>query len=181
MTGWHQLGTDTATAVQVVVSTIGIYLALVAAIRIGGQRGLVAMSGLDVACVIALGAVVGRTALLAEPTLVSGVIALVSLFGTQRLMAVLGRGTRGGRILTRRPVVLMRDGLLCPDGMQRARVTEQELRRCLRLAGISHRDHVGLAVLECTGQISVLRAGIEPEPWLVSDLAEGIGVDASGS
>jgi uncharacterized membrane protein YcaP (DUF421 family) len=174
MTGWDQLGTDTATAVQVVIATIGIYVALVVLVRIGGQRGLVAMSGADVACVIALGAVVGRTALLAEPTLVTGVIALSVLFGMQRVLTILGRGPRLGRILTRRPVVLFRDGQLCEDGMRRARVSDDDLRQRLRLAGVSHRDQVRLVVLECNGQISVLRSGVEPERWLVNDL-DGTG------
>ena len=172
MTGWHQLGTDTATAVQVVVSTIGIYLALVVLVRIGGQRGLVALSGADVACVIALGAVVGRTALLAEPTLVTGVIALVVLFGMQRLLTVLVRSTRAGRTLARRSIVLMRDGVVCQEGMRRARVSDDDLRQRLRLAGVAHRGQVRLAVFECTGQISVLRSDNEPEPWLLGDLAD---------
>ncbi|HTK62127.1 MAG TPA: YetF domain-containing protein [Pseudonocardia sp.] len=170
MTGWDQLGTNLPTAVQVVVATIGIYLALVLLVRIGGQRGLVAMSGADVACVIALGAVVGRTSLLANPTLATGVIALSVLFGMQRLLTILERGPRVGRLLARRSVVLMRDGLLCEDGMRRARVSDDDLRQRLRLAGISRREQVGLVVLERTGQISVLRAGVELEPWLADDL-----------
>jgi uncharacterized membrane protein YcaP (DUF421 family) len=169
-----QLGTTTSTALQVVVATIGIYLALVVLVRIGGQRGLVAMSGADVACVIALGAVVGRTALLATPTLVTGVIALTVLFAMQRLLTVLGRAPRAGRVLARPPVVLMRDGVVCPEGMRCARVSEDDLRQRLRLVGVSHREQVRLAVLERTGQISVLRAPAEPEPWLVHDL-DGTG------
>jgi uncharacterized membrane protein YcaP (DUF421 family) len=175
MTDWDQLGTDTATAVQVVVATIGIYLVLVVLLRIGGQRGLVAMSSVDVACVIAIGAVVGRTALLAEPTLVTGVIALSVLFGMQRLLTILGGGSRGGRILSRRPVVLMRDGLLCQDEMRRSRVSEDDLRQRLRLTGASRREQVQLVVLERSGEISVLRSNVKAEAWLVHDL------DVSGS
>ncbi|MFC4942957.1 DUF421 domain-containing protein [Pseudonocardia sp. GCM10023141] len=175
MTGWDQLITDPATALHVAVATVGISLALLVLVRVSGQRGLAAMSGTDVACVIALGAVVGRTALLEVPTLVTGVIALTVLFGMQRLLAVLGRIPAWGRVLSRRPTVLMRDGRLCDDALRRSRVSENDLRQQLRLAGISHREQVRLAVLERTGQISVLRSGAEPERWLLSDL------DDSGS
>ncbi|OJY39301.1 MAG: hypothetical protein BGP03_23350 [Pseudonocardia sp. 73-21] len=47
------------------------------------------------------------------------------------------------------------------DAMRRARVAEDEIRQLLRLGGIGDRADVGCVVLERTGQISVVRAGID--------------------
>lgn len=165
-----QLGTDPLTALQVVIATVGMVLALLVLIRLGGQRSLASMSAADVACVIALGAVVGRTMLLAVPTLVTGVIALVVLFGLRGLLTRV-QATRRGARLSVQPVVLMADGQIDGAGMRRARVTEDDLRQRLRLAGISVRTQVRLAVLERNGQISVIaQAAAECEPWLRADL-----------
>lgn len=167
----NQLGATPATAVQVVLATVAIYFTFVILLRVGGQRSLVALTGTDVACVISMGAVVGRTALLAVPTLATGVLALVVLFGIQRALATLARRPRFGQLLARAPVILMANGDLHVEAMRRARVTPAELRQCLRLAGITHRNQVRLAVLERGGGISVIRCGVELEPWLLDDLS----------
>jgi uncharacterized membrane protein YcaP (DUF421 family) len=170
----EQLGTTPSAAAQVVLATIGIYLVLTVLVRLVGQRSLSALSGTDVACVIALGAVVGRTALLAVPSLITGVLVLVVLVGLQRLLAGLGRVPRIAALMNRDPVLLISDGRQRPDALRRARVSEDELRQCLRLAGVTHRRQVRMAVLERNGQISILRSGDEVEPWLLDDLP---GVD----
>lgn len=155
---------------QVVLATAAIYVTLTVLIRFGGQRSLFVLAGADVACVIALGAVVGRTALLAVPTLATGALALVVLFGLQRSVAMLERRPRLGPLVARGPVVLISDGLLHENAMRRSRVTPDELRQCLRIAGVTQRDQVRLAILERSGRISILRAGVELEPWLLEDL-----------
>src|SRR4051812_50140387 len=75
------------TALTVVVTTIGIYLAFIALVRITGPRALSSTSSFDFACVVAFGAILGRTALLTDPTLAIGVVALVSFLALQALRA----------------------------------------------------------------------------------------------
>jgi uncharacterized membrane protein YcaP (DUF421 family) len=58
-------------------------------------------------------------------------------------------------------VLLMLGPDLRRDAMRRARVTEDEICRLLRLAGIGDRADVGCVVLERTGPISVVRAGVD--------------------
>jgi uncharacterized membrane protein YcaP (DUF421 family) len=163
------LGTNPITAIEVVIATVGIALTLLVLVRIGGQRSLATMSAADVACVVALGAIVGRTALPAVPTLATGMIALAVLLGLRHLLSALEQRPRWRRLLARRPVVIMRNGRVCAEGLRRSRVSVDDLRQRLRLAGVTDRDRVRLAVLERTGQISVLQGG-EPEAWLLADL-----------
>jgi uncharacterized membrane protein YcaP (DUF421 family) len=167
---WAELGVAPLTAVAVVISTVVIYVVFLVLVRLAGQRSLAAMSNYDVACAIALGAVVGRTTLLAEPTLGTGVIALVTLFAAQRLLGLAQRRPLYRALFDRSPVLLMVGGEVRTARMRRARVTEDELRQRLRLAGISRLEQVGCVVLERNGQISVLRRDAGLDPWLLGDV-----------
>ncbi|MBN9110728.1 MAG: DUF421 domain-containing protein [Pseudonocardia sp.] len=170
MTASAELGVDLRTAGLVVVATLGIYLALLVCVRVCGQRSLAAMSATDVACVIALGAVVGRTTLLATPTLTTGVIALAMLFAVQRSLSLLRRNRVLSRVLAREPVLLVRAGLVQRDGLRRARMNEDDLRQRLRVAGVARLADVDCVVLERNGVVSVLRAGPDADPWLMADV-----------
>ncbi|WP_300008167.1 YetF domain-containing protein [Pseudonocardia sp.] len=167
-----RLGVDLSSAAAVVLATIGMYLALLVLVRLFGQRSLSSMSGTDMACVVALGAVIGRASLLQVPTLGAGLIALGTLFVLQRLF-LLGRRRVGG-LLSNDPVVLVDDGRVDLQALRRARVGEDDLRQRLRLAGITRCEQVALAVLERNGAISVLRAPGKLDAWLAADLPGGV-------
>ncbi|MEV6904960.1 YetF domain-containing protein [Amycolatopsis sp. NPDC051372] len=54
--------------------------------------------------------------------------------------------------------------------MLRARLTHDELRQRLRLAGITRLDDVAWVVLEANGQMSVARRDSTPDRFLVEDI-----------
>lgn len=167
-----QLGISGLIAVEVIVATAGVYLAFLFLVRILGPRVLAPTSPYDVGCVIALGAIVGRTSLLATPSLAAGVIALVTLFVLQR---VIGAGHRARRIrwfISREPVALVVDGQIQAANARRVRIDDDELRQLLRLAGVGAVHDVRYAILERNGQLSVLR-GADLDPWLVADVPTG--------
>ena len=170
---FDELTSAPSTAFQVVVATAVIYLAFLLLLRLLGQRTVATLSIVDLACVMAVGALVGRTALLAVPSLATGLVGLVTLLVTHRGAATLQRRTPFGRWLGREPVVLAWHGELVPDAMRRARVSDDEMRQQLRLAGVTAVDQVSCVVLERNGQISVLRD--PPAPELVADLPRQSG------
>jgi uncharacterized membrane protein YcaP (DUF421 family) len=165
-----QLTTTPSAALQVAIATVAIYLAFVLLLRLLGQRTVATLSVVDLACVMAVGALVGRTALLAVPSLVTGLVGLVTLLVTHRGVSVLQRSTSLGRRLRAEPVLLAEDGRLLPDAMRRVRLTPEEMNQQLRQAGVTSLGQVACVVLETNGQISVLRDGpVAPE--LLADLA----------
>jgi uncharacterized membrane protein YcaP (DUF421 family) len=171
----HQFSAGTAndvalTVLMSVAATVVIYLALFTLVRVLGTRTLANLSTFDFACVIAVGAVVGRTAVLAHPNLLTGVVALVTLFALQGVFGFARARERGGRLVNPRPVVVVRDGVADLEAMRRVRITEDELRFAVRRAGLPGLVAVGLVVLEQNGTLSVIRAG-ERETWLEADLA----------
>ena len=160
---WHQVA-------RAIISTIGIYLALVVLVRIIGQRSLASMSSFDFGCVVALGAVLGRTVLLRDPTLLIGVVALTTFFVMQGALGVLRRHRTFDRMINRSPILLMDGPELMLENMRRSHVSEDELRQRLRLAGIAHRDQVASVVLERNGNVSVIRRGTDVDTWLFADV-----------
>jgi uncharacterized membrane protein YcaP (DUF421 family) len=167
-----QLGATWTVAAGVVMAAFGIYLTFIVLVRLFGQRSLASMSSFDFGCAVALGAVIGRTVLLANPSLVSGMVALVTLFGIQGALGWLRQYRLADRLMNRSPVLLMAGEQMVAQNMRRAHISEDELRQRLRLAGITRLEQVGCAVLERNGQISVLRRGAELDPWLLLDLPD---------
>ena len=154
----------------VVASTVSMYLAFVFLVRVVGHRNLATMAAFDLALVVAVGSVIGRTSLLLEPTLAHGLVALVTLFALQ---AVVG-GLRGfpmvNYLVSRRPVLLVSDGKVLRDHLRSAHLLEQEVRQKLRLAGVGSLAEVQCAVLERNGSISVIRRGTMMHPDVMADV-----------
>ena len=159
------------TALTVVVSTTCIYVAFVVLVRCLGPRSLTATSSFDLACVVALGAVLGRTVLLDEPTLMIGIVALTTFFAMQGLLGLLRQNHRIDRWIHRPPMLLVVDGVLLHDNMNRLHVVEDEVRQALRGAGVSSLEEVRCVVMERNGSMSVVRAGGIEDPWVLADVA----------
>jgi uncharacterized membrane protein YcaP (DUF421 family) len=171
------LGTSWLVVGAVAVSTVAMYVLVVLIVRVLGQRSLAALTVVDLACVVALGAIIGRTSLLATPTLVSGVTAVVTLFAARAVLRAVGINPALGRTLNRQPVLLMDGPTALTDNLRRAHVSDADLRQALRLAGISRVAQVRCVVLERNGQISVLRADGDLDPDIVADIPQ-LGAEA---
>ena len=169
---FDELTTTWETALQVAVATVAVYVGFVLLVRLAGQRSLATLSVADLGCVIALGAIAGRTTLLTNPTLVTGLLALAILV-VLRWLTSLAQRRPVARWLRGTPVLLVADGELIPDGLRRAGVADDELRQQLRLAGVTALGQVRYAALETTGEISVLRGDVPVDPWLTEDFRAG--------
>lgn len=156
------------TALTVFVTTACMYLALVVLLRVVGPRSLASLAGFDFPAVVALGAVMGRTILLAEPTLMIGLVALVSLFIVQGALGAVRQDARFDRWVHRPPTVLVLDGELLTANMRRVHIVEEEIRQAVRRAGASSVAEISCIVLERNGALSVVRAGNPLDPWLLS-------------
>ena len=159
------------TALTVVVTTIGIYLAFIALVRITGPRALSSTSSFDFACVVAFGAILGRTVLLTDPTLAIGVVALVSFLALQSLLGLGRQNARLYRWLNPSPILLVADGELLSDNMRRAHVVEDEVRQAVRRAGARSLSEIRCVVLERNGALSVVRSLDAVDPWLLTDVS----------
>ena len=167
----EQFQISVETALTVVVTTVLIYLAFIVLVRFVGSRSLTSLASFDFAAVVALGAVIGRTILLAEPTLMIGLVALTTLFAMQGLLGLLRQSRRIDRLIHRRPIMLVRNGVLLTQNLRSCHVVEDEIRQALRRAGARSLDEVQCVVLERNGTVSVVRAGSPVDPWLIADVS----------
>ena len=156
---WMEYGLNGVDAIRVVVSCVTFYIGIILLMRVFGQRTLSSLSSFDVAAIIAMGAVIGRAILGDTPTLAAGTLGLATLL---ILQALTGFGRRFGfvrNVVNSPAVVLMAGSEIVTDNLSKSHVDHDELIAKLRSAGIRNRDEVACAILESTGQISIIRRG----------------------
>lgn len=158
---WHDAGVVSLAAVL-------IYLALIFYSRVVGPRSFAQLSAFDFAVTVALGAVVGATAT-DTARLPYGVIGLGVLFLLRWIVAV-GRQHGLASLVDNTPLLIMMDSEILQEHLDRAKLTEADLRQSLRQAGVTNMEEVEAVVIERDGSISVLAS----DELIDSYLLEGV-------
>ena len=92
---WSDLSIGPMEALNVVLSTVGIYCTFLILIRVLGQRTMATMSSFDLAAVVAMGSVAGRAILGWTPNLAAGVVGIATLFILQAAAGQIRRNRYG--------------------------------------------------------------------------------------
>ncbi len=157
--------------VEIFITSLGIYLAVIIFTRIAGKRSFSKLSGFDFAMTVAIGSIIATTALSASVSLLQGVIGLLSVYVLQISAALLRRFKVFQNILDNTPLLLMDGEKILDHNLRKARVTESDLRSKLRESNVIKISQVKAVVFETTGTISVLHAeDTELESWLLKDV-----------
>lgn len=164
-TSWREAG-------LVVVSSVVIFIAVVAITRLNGLRTFSKMSSFDFSVTVATGSILATVAATSS-SLTNGIIALATIIGAQRLVARLRRSDSLEQIVDNTPILLMDGARVLEANLAKARVTKADLRAKLREANALDLDSVRAVVLETTGDISVLH-GDHLDPSLLEGV---IGVE----
>ena len=88
----------------------------------------------------------------------------------QALFGILRAKTGIGRILDREPILLMFDGVVVRNGLQKSHFTYDDVRTSLRNAGIGAFAEVQAMILEPSGEVSIIRAGTKLDPEMLRDV-----------
>lgn len=152
MTTWED-------AMRIAVSTIAIYVVVIAVIRANGLRSLSKMSSFDFVMSIAVGSIVAGTLLSASTSVADGATALAVLFICQRAVAWGRKNAGASALVDNTAVVLMVGESMLEDVLTSTRVTADDVRGKLREANVVDLSEVHVVVLEATGDISVLHSG----------------------
>jgi uncharacterized membrane protein YcaP (DUF421 family) len=133
------------------------YAALITAVRLSGKRTLAEMNAFDLVITVALGSTLATILLNATVSLAEGVIALALLVALQFANAWAAvRSRRYRRLIKAEPTLLLSDGNMLTEAMERQRVTASEVRQAIRSQGIGAVEDVAAVVLETDGKFSVL-------------------------
>ena len=161
-----------ATAILMVfVSGIAIYAALLLLTRLFGLRSFSKMSSFDFAITVAIGTVIASTLLMPDPPLLQGLAGLAVLYGIQYIIAHARRASERIRTLVdNRPLLVMAGATVIREHLDEARMTEEDLKSKLRMAGVTHPSQVLAVVVETTGDVSVIKTTGEFDYDLFSDV-----------
>lgn len=175
---WENLGVTPVEAAMVAVSAVGMYFTFLILLRLLGQRVLASMSSFDLAAIIALGAVAGRSILGYTPTLAAGVIGVGTLLAMQAITGRIRQSRRGAAVVSNRPLLLMAGHDVMAENLHRAHMVEDELHAKLRQAGVRTTSEIACVILESTGAVSVIRRGELIDPVLLDDVRDAARIPA---
>ena len=167
---WEWLGASWAAVGLVLLSSVLTVLAVLVGTRLVGLRSFSKMSSFDFAITVAIGTVLASTSLARSIPLAHAVAALVGLFGTQQLIALLRGRTRIGGLVDNQPVLVMIGDRMLAENMRATQITASDIRAKLREANVLRYEQVRAVVFETTGDVSVLHGEAELDP----DLLQGV-------
>lgn len=161
---------------MVVISAIVIYVGVIVATRLTGLRSFAQFSSFDFAMSIAVGSLISTSLLMEDPPLLQGIVGLASIYGLQKLLAVMRERPGVAKLVDNTPTLLVHHGEIMEENLRKTAVTKQDLRSLLRRHNVCGLDEVRAVILETAGDVSVLHsadADRHVDPWLMQDVVGG--------
>ncbi|WOD40238.1 DUF421 domain-containing protein [Nodosilinea sp. E11] len=148
------------------------YLALIVLLRLSGKRTLSKWNAFDFVVTVALGSILATVLLSTDIPLAQGALGLGLLIGWQFVFTWLSVRSRPfQQWIKGHPTLLLWQGELRKEALQRERVTEGEVRAAVRSQGGAALEQVAAIVLETDGTFSVIMQNdSEVEPSALSDV-----------
>ncbi|MDD4504060.1 MAG: DUF421 domain-containing protein [Clostridiaceae bacterium] len=146
--------------------TLILYTVIIVVIRLMGKKqiGQLQPSELVVALVIADLAAVPM-ANVGIP-LIAGIIPIITLFIMEELLSFISMKSESARgLITGKPSILIENGIIMENELRRIRYNLNDLLEQLRLKNYSNMEDIDYAILETSGQLSVIP---KPENKLVT-------------
>lgn len=143
--------------VDVVVRSLCVYLFMVIAIRLFGKNQLSQLNAGDVVLLLLISNAV-QNAMVGENTslqggLIAALVLFIANFIVKRLMF---SNKKFSSFLEDDPVILVKDGKVHQEALNKVKITRDELDEAVREHGVDGIKKVKLSVLEVDGNISVI-------------------------
>lgn len=161
----------------VVGKALLMYLVAVVGLRVAHRRTLAQWTAIDVAAAVAIGAVMGRTAVAAGQSFLIGATALIT-FLVAHALVTLGRQNRWiARAVDHRVRVLVHQGGLRERELRICGLTEDDVLAKLREQGVRDLGELRYVLYETKGALTVVR---ETDPAADGELVRSGLAQASG-
>ncbi|WP_047546453.1 DUF421 domain-containing protein [Psychroserpens sp. Hel_I_66] len=167
MKEWFTITSESLIAI--ILTGIGIYIALVIVTRISGKRSFSKLSSFDFAITVAIGSIMATVIISKSVSLLQGIIGLFILYVIQMIVAYARRWEFVRKIMDNKPTLLMKDGKIIEGSLKKCKVTESDLKAKLREANVIQLSEVKAVVFESTGDISVLHGSSDKvlDDWIM--------------
>ncbi|HKF21865.1 MAG TPA: YetF domain-containing protein [Candidatus Angelobacter sp.] len=135
-----------------------IYVLVLIGIRLTGKREVGQMTPFDLTLLLLLSNSVQNAMTGPDTSLAGGAVAACVLLTANFVVSrISGRNRRMRRLVQGSPTLLVHNGQVIPDHMEKEGISVDELTRALREHGCNAVQDAALAVLEVDGAISVLK------------------------
>jgi uncharacterized membrane protein YcaP (DUF421 family) len=141
-----------------VLRAVAIYAILLIIFRIAGKRSLAQITTFDFVLLLVIGEATQQALLGDDFSITNAVLVIVTLLGLDiGLSLIQRRWPRLGPLLDDVPLVLVENGQPIERRLKKARISETDILHAARsLQGLERMDQVKYAVLERTGEISII-------------------------
>ncbi|MBV9410605.1 MAG: DUF421 domain-containing protein [Acidimicrobiia bacterium] len=164
---WTQLG-------QVAAKAALMYVTALVALRLGERRTLAQWTIIDFATAVAMGAIIGRTAI-AQQSYVTGAVAVVTLVAIHRAASILRFNGLVGKLFDHRVRVLVADGQMRRHQLRRCGLTDNDLYTQLRQRGVFTLGEVQYVLYETKGSITIVPKDGRNDELVEQGLADAVG------
>jgi len=135
-----------------------VYLFLLVLLRLSGKRQVGQLAPFDLVLLLVLSNAVQNSMNGGDNSVIGGLISATTLIALNWVIGYATfRNKRLEQFVEGKPQIIIHDGHVYRDVMNRERLTQHELEAALRAAGCASVADVHFAVLENNGQISVRR------------------------
>ncbi len=142
---------------ELIVRGIVVYVFLLTLLRITGKRQVGQLAPFDLVLLLVLANAVQNSMNAGDNSLVGGLITAATLIGLNFLVSLMThRNKTLEAIIEGRPQILIHNGKLFKEVMEKAQLTHHELNAALRRSGCASVAEVHSAILENNGAISVV-------------------------
>ncbi|MDO4811308.1 MAG: DUF421 domain-containing protein [Eubacteriales bacterium] len=150
--------------VTALIRTIILYLILIVGLRLTGKRQIGELEPIELVLTLLLSDLASVPMQDFGIPLLNGVVPILTLLSLSTLFSYFSlRSVRFRSLVCGEPAIIIRDGKLLQNVMRHNRLTLDELLEELRGQSISNIDDVKYAILETSGQLSVLlRSDCQP-------------------
>lgn len=141
-----------------IIRAAAVYFILLVIFRIAGQRTLSQVTTFDLILALIISEAVQEALVDNDGSITNAVLIVVTLVGLSILLSLVKqRFSRLERVLDGTPLVLVEEGRLHRERMERERIDEGDILEAAReLQGLSRLDQVAYAVLEKGGRVTVI-------------------------
>ena len=142
---------------SIIVRTVTVYVLMVLGIRLFGKREIAQLTITDLVFILLISNAVQSAMIGQDFSLIGGLVAAATLFAINYIFGLLffKSKTLTG-LLQGHPLMLIYNGKVIRDNMNKAQISDEELEAVVREHGVENIVDVNLAILEIDGNVSVL-------------------------
>ncbi len=142
---------------SIVARSLVVYVFIVIAIRVFGKREIAQLSITDLVFILLISNAVQNAMVGPDATLLGGIAAAATLFVVNSIFGLFFfKSKTFTNLLEGHPLMLVYEGHVIRENMNKAQITQEELEASVREHGVEKISEVDLAILEIDGNISVL-------------------------